>query len=217
MTSKKGLTVIALLLSTVLLTACQTTYYAVWEKMGKEKRHLFRDQVEKSREDQKEASEAFEDALTRLKAMYGFKAGKLESMYSKLSDDYTTCVKRAETVDERIEKVERIANDLFGEWRQEIDQIQNPKFRARSGQKLKATQTRYNRLEKALRQSRKRMTPVLTNLKDYVLYLKHNLNAQAIGSLQAEAADIEGDVDLLVHDIAQSIKEADAFLEAFDQ
>lgn len=85
MISKKGMTVAALLLSTVLLTACQTTYYAVWEKMGKEKRHPLRDQVEKSRQDQEAATEEFEDALTRLKAMYGFKGGKLESMYNERS------------------------------------------------------------------------------------------------------------------------------------
>lgn len=200
-----------------LLLGCQATYYSVWEKMGKEKRHLLRDQVEKSRDDQAEASEEFKDALTRLKAMYGFEGGKLEKMYRQLSDDYATCVERAETVDERIEKVQRIAKDLFAEWRLEIDQIQSPKFRTKSTQKLKVTQSRYNRLEHALRKARKRMTPVLTNLNDYVLYLKHNLNAQAIGSLQAEAADIEGDVDLLVRDIAKSIKEADAFLKAFNE
>ncbi len=30
-----------------LVTGCQTTYYAVWEKLGKEKRHLLKDNVEK--------------------------------------------------------------------------------------------------------------------------------------------------------------------------
>lgn len=206
-----------LFLLILLSVGCQATYYSVWEKMGKEKRHLLRDQVEKSRGDQEEASEEFKDALTRLKGMYGFDGGKLEKMYRQLSDDYATCAKRAESVDERIDKVQRIAKDLFKEWRQEIDQIQNPQFRTKSTQKLKATQSRFSRVEKALRKARKRMTPVLANLKDYVLYLKHNLNAQAVGSLKAEAADIEGDVDLLVRDISISINEADAFLKAFDE
>ena len=44
------------LLVFLLFTAgCQTTYYAVWEKMGKEKRHLLKDNVEKAREEQAEA------------------------------------------------------------------------------------------------------------------------------------------------------------------
>jgi hypothetical protein len=61
------------------------------------------------------------------------------------------------------------------------------------------------------------MNPVLENLNDYVLYLKHNLNAQAIGSLRGEVASIETDVDKLVSDIQVSISEADAFLKEFEK
>ena len=60
------------------------------------------------------------------------------------------------------------------------------------------------------------MTPVLDNLKDYVLFLKHNLNAQAIGSLKGEAASIETDVERLVRDIQRSVQEADAFLKEIE-
>jgi hypothetical protein len=199
------------------LIGCQTTYYAAWEKLGKEKRHLLRDQVEKSMDDQEKASEEFKDALTRLKEMYGLDGGDLEKMYNRLSDDYEDCRERADIVEERIDKVGRIADDLFTEWRLEIDQIQNASFRAKSRQKLSETQSRYARLEKALIKARKRMNPVLNNLNDYVLYLKHNLNAQAIGSLKGEVASIETDVDRLVKDIQLSIDEAEAFLETFEK
>jgi hypothetical protein len=200
----------------MLITGCQTTYYAVWEKMGKEKRHLLRDQVEKSQKDQKKASEEFTDALTRLKQMYGLDGSDLERMYDRLSDDYEDCENRAAIIDDRIEKVNRIANDLFDEWRTEIDQIRNASFRSKSREKLRATQTRYARLEAALKRSRKRMTPVLNNLRDYVLFLKHNLNAQAIGSLKSEVGSIETDVGRLIRDIKKSISEADAFLKEFE-
>jgi len=71
-----------------LFVACQTTYYAVWEQLGKEKRHLLKDQVEKARSDQEEASEQFKDVLTRIKEMYGFDGGGLEEFYNKLKSDY---------------------------------------------------------------------------------------------------------------------------------
>ena len=208
---------ISILSILVLLAACQTTYYAVWEKLGKEKRHLLRDQVEKSREDQEKASEEFKDALTRLKEMYGIDGGELEKMYNRLSDDYEDCESRAAIIDERIEKVHRIATDLFDEWRQEIDQIKNASFRSKSKEKLRATQSRYARLESSLKTSRKRMTPVLANLRDYVLFLKHNLNAQAIGSLKSEVSNIETDVGRLVRDIQKSINAADVFLKEFEK
>ena len=201
---------------TMILMGCQSAYYAMWEKLGKEKRHLLRDQVENSRSDQEKASEAFKDALTRLKEMYGFQAGDLEKMYNRLSDDYENCSQRAANIDERIEKIQRIAQDLFAEWRLEIDQIHNPGFRSQSMQKLKTTESRFTRLESALITARRRMTPVLDNLKDYVLFLKHNLNAQAIGSLKGEAASIETDVGRLVRDIQHSIQAADAFLKEIE-
>ena len=217
MPSKSIIGWIVVLMVLTALVACQSTYYAVWEKMGKEKRHLLRDQVERARDDQAQASEEFKDALTRLKEMYGFDGGDLEKMYNQLSDDYETCQDRAEQIDERIENVKQIAKDLFSEWRKEIDEIQNADFRSKSNQKLQATRTRYNRLENAMLTARKRMTPVLTNLHDYVLYLKHNLNAQAIGALKGEVSGIQTDVDRLMLDIRKSIDAADTFLAEFEK
>jgi septal ring factor EnvC (AmiA/AmiB activator) len=46
-----------------------------------------------------------------------------------------------------------------------------------------------------------------------VLYLKHNLNAQAVSSLRKEVADIETEVSSLIADMNRSIKEADAFVK----
>jgi len=41
---------------------------------------------------------------------------------------------------------------------------------------------------------KKKMGPVLTAFHDQVLYLKHNLNAQAIASLQSELVSVEGNI-----------------------
>ena len=217
MNQRTMLSLAMVLAAAILLSACQSTYYAVWEKLGKEKRHLLRDQIENAKDDQKEASKEFKDALTRLKEMYRFDGGELDTMYEQLSDEYETCRSRADSVDERIKKVQRIANDLFDEWKEEIKQIKNSSFRAKSSSKLRQTQNRYARLERAMMASRKRMTPVLENMNDYVLYLKHNLNAQAVGALKSEVAGIESDVGELIKDINASIREADSFLAQFEK
>ena len=57
------------------------------------------------------------------------------------------------------------------------------------------------------------MGPVLAHLNDYVLYLKHNLNAQAIGTLRKEVTRIEISVKELIRDMENSISEADQFLK----
>ena len=56
------------------------------------------------------------------------------------------------------------------------------------------------------------MEPVLVQFRDQVLYLKHNLNAQAIGSLQGETRDIEKEIIKLIADMNASIAQADSFI-----
>jgi hypothetical protein len=200
----------------VFLGGCRSTYYAMWESLGVEKRHLLRDEVEDAREEQSDASEAFKDALTRIKEMTGFHGGELENVYLQLKDDYEDCEQRAAAIDDRIGNVEQIAADLFAEWEAEIGQMQNAAFRSNSRQSLTRTRERYNQLHRAMVQARRRMDPVLRRLNDYVLYLKHNLNAQAVGALGAEMGRIEADVDALVRDIERSNQAADNFLKNFD-
>ncbi len=207
------------LLVLVLLAAvpgCRSTYYAMWESVGKEKRHLLKDEVTAAREDQAQASEEFKDALTRIKELTGFEGGELEDAYRRLKGDFEDCQHRAAVIDDRIDNVEQIAADLFAEWEAEIGQMTNTSFRGKSRQSLARTRERYKRLHASMVRARGRMDPVLTRLNDYVLYLKHNLNAQAVGALGAEMGAIQSDVAVLIRDIEKSIKEADAFLQTFE-
>ena len=210
-----GAVAVGLVLAMTLffLAGCQTTYYAVWEKMGKEKRHLLKDNVEKAREEQSEASEQFATVVERIKAMYGFDGGELEDIYEKLSSDYRACEERAEAVRDRIDKVERIGTDLFKEWEAEIATIENVKLQAKSRASMQDTRRRFAKLQRSMARAEASMEPVLRNLRDYVLYLKHNLNAQAVSSLKKEVADIETEVSSLIADMNRSIQEADAFVK----
>lgn len=202
-----------LLLTVVILVGCRTTYYAVWEQLGKEKRHLLKDNVEKARDEQEQASEQFKDALTQIKELYGFHGGDLEDFYNRLKDNYEACEGRAQAVEKRIDKVEQVATDLFSEWQNEINDMTNETFKAKSRASLNDTKRRYDRLYAAMTKAKQSMEPVLINLRDYVLFLKHNLNAQAIGALKAEVRDIELEVKTLIADMNKSINEADEFLK----
>jgi hypothetical protein len=208
----KGLVMILLGFS----IGCQSIYYSVWEEFGKEKRHLLRNQVEKAQEDQKEASEQFKDVLTRIKTLYGFESVALEDAYEKLKADYEESEARADAVRRRIETVEEIAGDLFREWEEELKEISDRGLRSQSVQSLKITKQRYGRLQGAMKKAESRMTPVLKRLKDHVLFLKHNLNAQAVGALKKEAGEIEVDVAALIRDMGKSIEEADQFLKSLE-
>jgi hypothetical protein len=194
---------------------CRSAYYSVMETFGKEKRHLLRDEVKKVQTQQQEASKQFTDTLTRIKEMYGFEGGKLEKFYEKLHADYKECAERAETVRQRIDNVQQISKDLFKEWGKEIEVMTDAGLRSKSKQALQDSKQRYRRLELAMSQAESSMEPVLRNLHDYVLYVKHNLNAKAIGALRHEVTNIELEVATLVQDMDRSIQEAQTFLRNF--
>jgi hypothetical protein len=197
----------------VAFSGCQSAKYAMWEKLGKEKRHLLKDEVEKTAGEQRDASRQFQDALSRIESMYGFDGEELETVYRKLSADYESCLDQAAAVRDRIGNVEQIANDLFAEWESELSEIGNSKLRAESRRSLGETRKRYKNLHAAMKRAEKSMDPVLANFKDYVLYLKHNLNARAVGALKKEADDIGKDISSLIEQMNRSIKEAEAFVK----
>ncbi|MBW1888231.1 MAG: DUF2959 family protein, partial [Deltaproteobacteria bacterium] len=149
-----------------------------------------------------------------VKEIYGFKGGDLEKFYNNLKDDYESCENRAENVTKRIAQVEQIAGDLFIEWQNEINEMSNEKLKTRSRQSLRDTKKRYARLRNAMINTKSKMAPVLQHLKDYVLYLKHNLNAQALGALEGEVSEIETEVEALIRDMRRSITEADDFIKS---
>ncbi|HRO68045.1 MAG TPA: DUF2959 family protein [Pseudobdellovibrionaceae bacterium] len=196
--------------------AARNTSYSAYELIGIEKRDLLKSRVGKARSEQKEASENFESALDRLKALTHFDGGNLERQYRSLQSAYDRSAEQAANVRQSIDKVETVASDLYEEWEKEIGEIQTASLKNSSRRKLEETKKKSTSLVAALRKSEKSMTPILAKLKDQVLFLKHNLNAQAVGSLKGESARIENDIEKLLKEMNQSIAEADRFIKELE-
>lgn len=192
---------------------CRSTYYAAYEQFGVYKRDLLKKRVVAARDEQKEAGEQFKDALTRLKAITKFDGGKLEKEYNSLQGEYDDCSTRAEAVRKRIKEMDTVANDLFIEWEKETTQINTPSLRDSSREQLAVTREKYQSVATALKQAEASMAPVLLQFKDYVLYLKHNLNAQAVASIKGEATNIQNEIAKLIEQMNASIARADDFVK----
>jgi septation ring formation regulator EzrA len=121
-------------------------------------------------------------------------------------------VSRADAVHARIKDVERVADALFSEWKQELTQYSSADLRRASQKELDDTQGKYQALLAAMQGAEAKMQPVLNAFKDQVLFLKHNLNARAIASLQGNVAQIQGEVGSLIKDMEASIAEANTFI-----
>lgn len=200
------------LLLILLLSGCKSTYYGTWEKLGWAKRDILVDRVKDARDEQQGAKEQFKTTLQKFQELTKFQGGELESKYKKLNGEYEECADRAEAVTTRVKSIDSVANDMFKEWETELSQYDNPKLRASSQEKLDQTRNRYADLIAAMRKSESTMKPVLNAFRDQVLFLKHNLNAQAIASLQETTVEIESDVQKLIADMEASIAEANEFI-----
>lgn len=200
------------LFAVFFLFGCQKAYYSAMEQVGYEKREILSDRVENARESQQEAKEQFASALDRYKSVVRFDGGDLEEKYETLNDEYETSEARAEDVRNRIASVEDVADALFEEWAEEITQYTNRDLQRSSRAKMAETKTKYAKLLRAMKKASAKMDPVLAAFKDQVLYLKHNLNAQAISALEGELATIQDDVTVLIKEMETSISEADAFI-----
>lgn len=206
---KTGLLAVA---ACVALSGCQSAYYGAWEKLGVEKRDILVDRVENAKESQEEAQEQFADALEEFSALINFNGGELEDVYDELNGEFQDSQAAAAEVTARIDKVESVAEALFSEWEDELEKYDSDKLRRSSAEKLRATRRQYETMIKAMRKAESRMEPVLTALQDNVLYLKHNLNASAVGALEGELKTIQQDVSRLINEMKASVAESDAFI-----
>ena len=198
----------------IMATGCERAYYGTMEKMGYHKRDLMVNRVESARDAQEDAKEQFESALEKFSSVLQFDGGELEDKYDQLKTAYDRSSARAQTVRERIESVEDVAADLFEEWETELREYSSDKLRRSSALKLKQTRQQYAQLIGAMQRAERKMDPVLVAFHDQVLFLKHNLNARAIASLQTELISVEAEVNSLIKDMNASIKEADEFISA---
>ncbi|WP_320173657.1 DUF2959 domain-containing protein [Maridesulfovibrio sp.] len=210
---KNKIALLLIIALTLGLAGCQSAYYKTMESFGYHKRDILVSNVEKARESQEEASEQFKSALDKFSALTGFHGGDLQETYERLNDEYENSEAAALKVRKRIDAVEEVGNDLFDEWNAELDQYTSKKLRNESRVKLSKTKSKFKRLLSAMRKAEKKIDPVLNVFRDQVLYLKHNLNAQAIASLKSELNTLEGDIGRLIKEMQRSIDEADAFIK----
>ncbi|KNC67882.1 DUF2959 domain-containing protein [Pseudoalteromonas ardens] len=209
---KKSLVIFTL----CLLSACQSAYYAAWEKVGVHKREILVDRVENTKAAQQATQQEFQSALERLTTLINFDGGELQSVYEQLNDDYLASEAAAQDVRTNIDKVEDVAEALFAEWQDELTQYSSAKLKRQSEQKLRQTQRQFDKLLRSMRASEAKMQPVLDSLKDNVLYLKHNLNAQAIAAIKGEFSGLKRDIQSLITDMNRSIEDSNAFIASMN-
>lgn len=194
----------------------QRIYFRAIESVGRHKRDILVSRVENARDGLEEAKVQFQNALEKFSALTEFDGGELEDVYRQLKLEFDYSKSKAMAVSDRIDAVQDVADALFTEWEEELDQYSNRALRSASRQKLKQTQQLYGQLISAMRRAESKIDPVLRVFQDQVLFLKHNLNAQAIASLQSELVTMTLGVSNLISAMERSIERADLFMRTLN-
>jgi hypothetical protein len=204
------------LIAVLLVSGCATTremYYDAWEGMGYAKRERLVDNVKEARDEQAQAKKEFASALEQFKSVVNFQGGDLEAMYNKLNKAYERSESQAGEVRDKITGVKRVATALFDEWAGEIKQMKDdPSLRDTSQKLYDQTRQSYNEMIQRMDSAAASMDPVLSRFKNRVLFVKHNLNAQAIASLKGTEIELGGEIEKLIKEMEASIAEADQFI-----
>ena len=193
-------------------TGCSSVYYDAMEKVGIPKRKILVDRVGAAREAQQAAKVQFSSALAQFLAVTKVPATELQATYEKLDGEFKRSEARAKEVRDRIAAIDNVAQALFSEWSVELAQYKSPALRAQSERQLTTTRNRYAALMRVMDQAAAGMDPVIDAFRDQVLFLKHNLNAQAVTALSGSTRELQQDLTRLVADMEKSIREADAFI-----
>jgi hypothetical protein len=190
----------------------RNVYYSARESIGDHKRTIVVSQVEQACVSLQDTRDEFQDALERFKSLVSVSETSLDHKYNLLNRQYQFCRAKSEAVSDRIRAIEDVSEALFIEWERELDEYTNRSLRNLSRQQLKAARQNYARLIKSMRRAEAKIQPVLLAFKDQVLYLKHNLNAQAIAALRHEFIEIGIDISQLIYAMEQTIAEANQFV-----
>jgi hypothetical protein len=202
-----------LALGLVWSAGCSSAYYNALEKFGFAKRDILVDRVDDTRKAQAEAKAQFASALDHFLAVTKVDGGELQRKYDELNREFTRSEAAAKEVHQRIDAVEDVADALFREWKQELSNYSDASLRRESERQLDVTRGRYQDLVKLMRRAAGRMDPILGTFRDQVLFLKHNLNARAIASLDGTSRTLEADVSRLIADMEASIRESEDFIK----
>lgn len=208
-----ALPVLALLALAAGCQTARTAYYNAWEGMGYAKRERLVDNVKAAQKEQSDAKKEFANALEQFKSVLNFDGGDLEKTYGRLNTAYDRCSAQADDVKSKVGSVKNVADALFKEWQAEIKQMKDDESLQASSQRLlDQTKSGYGEMIGRMDAAAATMDPVLTKFHNRVLFLKHNLNAQAIASLKGTELELGAEIDKLIREMEASIAEADSFI-----
>jgi len=140
------------------------------------------ERVEEGKEAQEDAKAQFASMFEEFVAVSNVELGDLKTAYERLQDSFEWSEKRAKAVWDRIDSIRGFSKALFKEWESKLGQYTNQDLGQSSQDQMNQTKILDLKLIGAMEGVAEKMDSVLDAFRDQTLFLKHNLNAQAIAA-----------------------------------
>lgn len=196
----------------MILAGCSQTYYGTMETFGKHKRQLVTDHVLNVRDAQSSVSQKFTVALEQFQVSSTLRGVMLEEKYKELQNLYAACDSSTGKLESEIDKLNNVLDAMFEEWQGELEGYSDPQLRRASEDRLNRTMARYDKLVMGFERGTENIYPALKAYKDQLLFVKHNLNAQADGSVKQEFGKFQSQITSLLRQLDASMAECDSFI-----
>lgn len=148
--------------------------------------------VERVMKEMTDARHGIEKALEAYGAMLQNDVDNRRSTYKDLITAVERSHKRQKEMEKRVKEMAKEALNFFKAWKKSLKNIQSKELVRRSRERLDDSRGRYDEMLAAWRQAADQFKVVTGNLSDQLLYLGHELNADAAGSLREDKAKLDG-------------------------
>jgi len=199
-----------------VLGGCAGAYHRALEQRGMTKRDILVRRIQHVQSAQYEAKLQFTSAQDSLRTIAQVEPGRLREKHAELDAQLKNGRERARDLQQRLPNVDSAAESLFKEWAKELALYQNAALRERSEERLSQTRARYGEFMAAQRAITAQIAPVLRNLSDQVLLIKHGLNVQAHSENKRALRELQEQISELIRAIDNSNRSADAFIESLN-
>jgi len=133
--------------------------------------------------------------------------------YAEFVDIIELSEEHAEKLRESVEDKKSAAEPVFERWEADLEEIADPKMRARSRKRLDETRNLYSEIVVAAEPALAAYEKFNRDLRDHALFLKHDLNPAALEDLKVFVSSLTGRAKELNHGFESCMTTTRAYLD----
>jgi hypothetical protein len=192
----------------VLVSGCQSVKNAT-DRFSVDRRDVLVEHLDHTSHQLLEVHQSFSEVKTELVEFSGQVDIPLRQRHEWLGERYVRCEAAVEEADVEIKALQEAARRFFLNWESELFDYSNELIRDATRFQLNETRQRYERAITQVKKSQQLATGTLEELRDYLSFLRHNLNDQAFAALHEPGADLTIRTDELLKELATAIDATD--------